>query len=74
MNKDSIVLDYGAGRGAWSEDSCTYRKEIRSLKGKVKKVYACDVDEVVVNDEGWDVNIIHSTIDYLEYRRESQNK
>ena len=47
LNKDSIVLDFGAGRGAWSEDKSLFRKQTRSLKGKVQKVYACDIDASV---------------------------
>jgi len=47
INNDSEVLDFGAGRGAWSEDEILFRKKTRNLKGKVKKVYACDVDKAV---------------------------
>ena len=47
INDDSEVLDYGAGRGAWAEDENVFRKKTRNLKGKVKKVYACDVDKAV---------------------------
>ena len=47
INNDSVVLDYGAGRGAWAEDENNFRKKTRNLKGKVKKVYACDIDKAV---------------------------
>lgn len=47
INENSNVLDYGAGRGAWINSSCEYRKEIRTLKGKVKRVYACDLDDAI---------------------------
>ena len=47
IKNDSVVLDYGAGRGAWAEDEIVFRQKTRNLKGKVKKVYACDVDKAV---------------------------
>tara|TARA_B100000401_G_scaffold370219_1_gene269016 strand:+ start:1086 stop:1805 length:720 start_codon:yes stop_codon:yes gene_type:complete len=47
INKNSEVLDFGAGRGAWAEDENIFRKKTRNLKGKVKKVYACDIDKAV---------------------------
>ena len=47
IKNDFQVLDFGAGRGAWSEDESFFRKQTRNLKGKVKKVYACDVDKAV---------------------------
>ena len=47
IKDDSVVLDYGAGRGAWAKDEIVFRKKTRNLKGKVKKVYACDVDKAV---------------------------
>ena len=47
INNDSQVLDFGAGRGGWEEDEIIYRKKLRNLKNKVKKVYACDVDKAV---------------------------
>ena len=36
INKDYFVLDFGAGRGSWSEDKSLFRKQTRSLRGKVK--------------------------------------
>lgn len=47
INNDFEVLDFGAGRGEWVENNNSFMKKIRNLKGKVKKVYACDVDEAV---------------------------
>jgi len=47
IKDDSEVLDYGAGRGAWAEDENVFRKKKRNLRGKVKKIYACDVDKDV---------------------------
>lgn len=47
INHDSEVLDFGAGRGYWAEDNSFFRKQTRLLKGKVKRVYACDIDKAV---------------------------
>jgi ubiquinone/menaquinone biosynthesis C-methylase UbiE len=41
------VLDFGAGRGAWREDECDYRRRLRSLRDKVKQLVACDIDQAV---------------------------
>jgi ubiquinone/menaquinone biosynthesis C-methylase UbiE len=40
----SVVLDLGCGRGEYVEDTARIRREIRVLKGKVKKVIGIDVD------------------------------
>ena len=61
INDDSVVLDYGAGRGSWAEDENVFRKKTRNLKGKVKKVYACDVDKAV------DLNIINKSGSWFSY-------
>ena len=53
------VLDLGAGRAAWYEDdNCKTRRDIRTLKGKVKQLIAADVDEVVLDNRSSDKQII----------------
>ena len=53
--RDMVALDFGAGRAAWFEDDkSAYRNEIRLLKGKVKKVIACDVDPAVLENRSVD--------------------
>lgn len=42
---DSVVLDIGCGRGRFDEDPVPFRRELRILKGKVKRVIGIDVDE-----------------------------
>lgn len=54
IKNDSRVLDFGAGRGAWSDDESYFRKETRTLKGKVEKLYACDVDKAVALNKNVD--------------------
>ncbi len=40
----SVVLDVGCGRGAHAEDALAIRRDLRILKGKVKRVIGIDVD------------------------------
>jgi SAM-dependent methyltransferase len=58
ISKDSIVLDYGAGRASWFEDDeCKIRHKVRLLKGKVKKLIACDLDYAVLENKASDEQI-----------------
>ena len=53
------VLDFGAGRAAWSEDDpCSYKKSLRNMKGKVQKVVGCDVDEAINFNNSVDEKVI----------------
>ena len=53
------VLDFGAGRGAaLTDNQCSYKKRLMTLKGKVDKVIACDVDDAVLNNPGADEAIV----------------
>ena len=55
LRPDSVVLDYGAGRGAaLHDDNCPYRKHLRSLRGRVAKVIGVDVDRAVLTNPGLD--------------------
>jgi len=40
-----VVLDVGCGRGAYSDDPVSLRKNLRILKGKVTKAIGIDVDQ-----------------------------
>lgn len=56
---EHVVLDLGAGRGAWfDEDPCEHRRQTRLLKGRVREVIAADVDEVVLQNRSSDRNLI----------------
>jgi SAM-dependent methyltransferase len=44
LASSSIVVDVGCGRGVYKEDSVIFRRNLRILKGKVKKVIGMDVD------------------------------
>ncbi len=40
------VVDFGCGRGAQSEDSIPWRKQMRTLRGRVERVIGLDVDPI----------------------------
>ena len=53
------VLDVGAGRGAWYfDDTSSYRRSLRSIKGKVAEYIGADVDEAVLTNQATDRNLI----------------
>jgi SAM-dependent methyltransferase len=55
IRPESVVLDFGAGRGASrSEDSVAYRRNLLSLKGRVRELIGVDVDPVVTTNEALD--------------------
>jgi SAM-dependent methyltransferase len=41
---DSIVIDFGCGRGQHAEDPVQFRRDLQCLKGRVGKVIGLDVD------------------------------
>ncbi|ABA57995.1 hypothetical protein Noc_1510 [Nitrosococcus oceani ATCC 19707] len=48
LRPDMTVLDFGAGRGQGPvDDPVPYRRELRTLKGKCRKVIGADVDEAI---------------------------
>ena len=63
LRQDDTLLDLGAGRAAWfDDDRCEVRKNIRLIKGKIKKVVAADIDKAVLHNKASDVQI-HITND-----------
>jgi SAM-dependent methyltransferase len=50
----SVVADIGAGRGSYLEDSVAYRRELRHLQGRAKRVIGLDVDPVVLENPAVD--------------------
>ena len=53
------VLDFGAGRGAALTGSAYgFKKRLMTLRGKVAKVIACDVDKVVLENPGADESVV----------------
>ncbi len=45
LQPEFVVIDFGCGRGAHTEDTVAFRRELRRLKGKVARVIGLDVDE-----------------------------
>ncbi len=43
---ESVVIDIGCGRGAYSDDPVLFRRQLRILKGKCQKVIGIDVSPV----------------------------
>ena len=59
IDESMTVLDFGAGRAAWNEDDpCAYRKKLRNMKGKVRKVIGCDVDEAIYLNNSVDDKVV----------------
>ena len=55
---ESIVLDYGAGRGRFLEDPVRYRRDLRLLRGRVAEVIGADVDQAVLQNPTLDRAVI----------------
>ncbi len=59
LDRSSAVLDFGAGRGGWfDEDRCSFRRNLRLLQGKAKRVVGCDLDEVVLKNPSLDEAVL----------------
>lgn len=53
--KEMLLVDLGAGRAEWFEDDdVPYRRNVRLMRGKVKKVVAVDVDPAVLENKSAD--------------------
>ena len=50
LGDEDTVLDVGCGRGEYEEDIVSYRRTLRTLKGKCKKVIGIDVDKAAVSN------------------------
>lgn len=49
------VVDFGAGRAEWFEDDPSeFRRVTRLIKGRVREVVACDVDDAVLTNRAAD--------------------
>lgn len=44
LSPDMILADFGCGRGAHNDDPVFFRRELRIMQGKVKRVIGLDVD------------------------------
>jgi len=44
VNSESLVVDFGCGRGEFADDPVSYRRGLRCFKGRVARVIGLDVD------------------------------
>jgi SAM-dependent methyltransferase len=51
IGSEAVVLDYGAGRGSFLEDPIAFRRNLRALRGRARRVIGIDVDEVVLRNQ-----------------------
>lgn len=59
IRPDMIVLDMGAGRAGWfTDDTVPFRKSVRSLRGKVARLIAADVDSAVLENPAADERLL----------------
>jgi SAM-dependent methyltransferase len=54
IDASSILLDIGCGRGLYAEDPVSIRRDLRSFKGKCRRVIGIDVDETARQNPGLD--------------------
>jgi SAM-dependent methyltransferase len=54
VGRDAVVLDFGAGRGAFLEDPVPFRRDLRLLQGKVRRVVGIDIDNAVLQNAALD--------------------
>ena len=58
LRVDQVVLDFGAGRGAWfTEDASEFRRDLRRIRGKVREVVGFDVDKAVEDNTSVDTAV-----------------
>ncbi len=60
LNKKKICLDLGAGIGIWLNDKNNHeiKKNIQFIKKNVKKLYAADVDKLVLKNKSSHKNLL----------------
>jgi ubiquinone/menaquinone biosynthesis C-methylase UbiE len=74
LRPDMRVLDFGAGRAEWFEDDhCEYRRNVRQIRGKVRELVACDVDDAVLTNRTADRTLVISAEDSLPFGDEYFN-
>src|SRR3954468_2413450 len=54
LRPDMRVMEFGAGRGKWSDDPVPLRRHLGDFRGRCAQVVACDVDEAVLGNKSAD--------------------
>lgn len=50
LEPEFTVLDYGAGRGLFQQDSSPFRRGLRTIGGKVRHLVGVDVDDAILSN------------------------
>lgn len=58
IDKDSIVLDFGAGRDKWGTIESGFKRSVTQLRGACAELVACDLDPVVLQNQAADRSLI----------------
>jgi len=59
LRSDFVVLDLGAGRGAWYyEDRCEYHRALRNIRDKVVEYIGADIDPSVLDNPTTHRNVL----------------
>lgn len=54
IGPDAVVVDFGAGRGAFLEDQVRARRDARMLRGRAGRVVGIDIDRAVLSNPAVD--------------------
>ena len=66
-----FVLDLGAGRGQWQEDTCVWRRNLADLRGPRRLVVAADIDSTITEHAGVDAAVLLPPHGGLPFRDQS---
>lgn len=71
LRPDSVVLDFGAGRGAaYYQDPSLYRKSLRNLRGERRRIIGIDIDPVVSSNPWIDEAVVIDSTSPLPFPNE----
>lgn len=54
LQSNTRMLEFGAGRGKWSQDPVPLRRRLGEFRGRCARLVACDVDEAVLGNTSAD--------------------
>lgn len=58
LTPSTRALDFGAGRGAWTENGSQFAVSLRTLRGKAATVIGVDVDDAVLENPALDEAVV----------------
>lgn len=71
VTPDSVVVDFGAGRGGFMDEPDSYRRWLRELKGRCQRFIGVDVDPAVLTNPSVDEALVWQPGTKLELPDES---